>query len=98
MHEEIKTILKYWIKKGIDGIRIDALRHVYESENMENEPIINPNASINYDNLRHYFTVDQDEVYGLIREWHQLLTEFKQIDNYTRYSFFISYFSYNRQY
>lgn len=80
----MKNILKYWLELGIDGVRIDALKHVYESENMKDEPIIDSNMAINYNNLNHIYTVDQDEIYDLIKEWRLLLDDFKQNNN-TRY-------------
>jgi alpha-glucosidase len=86
VHEEMKNILKYWIELGIDGIRVDALKHVYESENLEDEPIIDSNLVINYSNLDHIYTTDQDEIYDLIKEWRLLLDEFKQNDRYTRFN------------
>jgi len=90
VHKEMKNILNYWIGLGIDGIRIDALRHVYESKTLEDEPILDKSRAVNFDNLNHIYTMDQDEVYDLIKEWRFLLDEFKQTDNYTRFgSYFI---------
>jgi len=80
----MKNILNYWLELGIDGVRIDALKHVYESENMKDEPIIDSNMPINYHNLNHIYTADQDEIYDLIKEWRLLLDDFKQND-YTRF-------------
>lgn len=85
VREEFKNILNYWIGLGIDGVRIDALKHVYESENMLDEPIVDKNKPVDYFNLDHIYTTDQDEVYDLIKEWRQILDEFKLKDNKTRY-------------
>jgi len=86
VHEEMKNILSYWIELGIDGIRIDALKHVYEIESLEDEPIsdIN-NPAVEYSNLDHIYTSDQVEVYDLIKEWHLLLEEFNKKDHHTRF-------------
>ncbi|XP_022164151.1 maltase 1-like [Myzus persicae] len=85
VHEEMKNILNYWLELGIDGIRIDALKHVYESESLKDEPKLNnDNPEVDYFNLDHIYTIDQDEVYDLIKEWHLLLDEFKQKDHRTR--------------
>lgn len=80
----MKNILNYWLDLGIDGVRIDALKHLYESENMKDEPIIDSNMALNYNNLNHIYTTDQEEIYDLIKEWRLLLDEFKQND-YTRF-------------
>lgn len=84
VHEEMKNILNYWLKLGIDGVRIDALKHVYESEELEDEPIFDNKKAVNYNNLNHIYTTDQDEIYDLIQEWRLLLDDFKQNDNFTR--------------
>lgn len=86
VHEEMKNILKYWIELGIDGIRIDALKHVYESESMEDEPILDiNNPVIDYFNLDHIYTGDQVEIYDLIKNWHTLINEFEPKDHQTRF-------------
>lgn len=72
----MKNILKYWLNLGVDGIRIDALKHVYESESMENEPVIDPYKTVDYKNLNHIYTTNQVEVYDLIKEWHDILGNF----------------------
>ncbi|XP_025207346.1 maltase 2-like [Melanaphis sacchari] len=85
VHEEMKNILNYWITLGIDGIRIDALKHVYESENLEDEPILDSSiVGNNYTNLDHIYTTDQEEIYDLIQDWRLLLDDFKQNDHFTR--------------
>jgi alpha-glucosidase len=76
VHEEMKNVIKYWIELGIDGLRIDALKHVYESELLEDESYDVGDSLI--------YTVDQVEVYDLIKDWHLLLDEFKEKDHHTR--------------
>lgn len=80
----MKNILSYWIDLGLDGIRIDALKHVYESTEMKDEPVSDPGKPVDYFNLDHIYTSDLDEVYDLIYEWHQLLEEFKEKDGKTK--------------
>jgi alpha-glucosidase len=70
VHIEMKKILRYWLDKGMDGIRIDALKHVYESEQLQDEPMRNPAGPEQYWNFYHYYTVNQDDVYDLIKDWH----------------------------
>jgi len=85
VHEEMKKILNYWLEFGIDGIRIDALKHIYESESLKDEPQIEKDKPlIDYFGLYHIYTEDQIEVYDLIKEWRLLLDEFKQKDHHTR--------------
>lgn len=80
----MKHILNFWMDLGIDGIRIDAARHIYENENMKDEPVIDSEKPLVFDNFDHLYTIDQDEVYDLLTEWHLILDEFKKIDGKTR--------------
>lgn len=84
VHEEMKVILNYWLNLGVDGIRIDALRHVYEREDLKDEPVADPNKPIDYFNLHHPYTSDQNEIFDLIDEWRLLTDEVKKSDNRTR--------------
>lgn len=81
----MENVLNYWLNLGVDGIRIDALKHVYENENLIDEPVIDPSKPINYGNLYHIYTVDQDEIYSLINKWHSVLNKFSERDNNSRY-------------
>lgn len=81
----MKKILSFWLELGIDGIRIDALKHVYESENLEDEPISDPKKPVDYFNLRHIYTADQNETYDLIKEWRSILDEFRLKTGTTRF-------------
>lgn len=85
VHEEMKKILDYWLEIGIDGLRIDALRHTYESDDLKDEPVLDINKKVDFFNLDHIYTTDQDEVYDLIKEWKKILNKYKQKDNRTRY-------------
>jgi glycosidase len=39
VQEEMKRILKFWLHtKNIDGIRIDAIKHLFEDSSLKNEP------------------------------------------------------------
>jgi len=86
VHVEMKNILNYWLEFGIDGIRVDALKHVYESESLEDEPKQDENnPSVDYFSLIHLYTENQNEVYDLIKEWRLVLDEFKHKDHHTRF-------------
>lgn len=36
VREEFKNIAKFWIDRGVDGFRLDAVMHVYENDNEKN--------------------------------------------------------------
>lgn len=51
--------LKYWLERGADGFRIDAINHMFEVEGLPDEVYINENGDHNsYDNLIHNHTMN----------------------------------------
>ena len=71
-------MLKFWLEeKKVDGFRIDAMKHLVESQNFEDEPIREnvKNREVVYDDLIHIYTANQEETYGILYEWRQLCNE-----------------------
>lgn len=65
--------------KGIAGFRIDALKHLYESATLEDEPHYPGHENLNgYDDIYHNCTLDQPESIEIIREWRQTIENFKK--------------------
>ena len=56
--KELKKVLEFWIKKGVDGFRVDAVQFFLEDEKLQDEPKLpNHNSSnLKYDMLNHTFT------------------------------------------
>lgn len=79
--EEMKNVLRFWLKKGAAGFRIDAISHLYEDAHFPDEPPSNlTNDPLSYEYLRHDYTKDLDEVYEMVYQWREL-TDKWQIDN-----------------
>lgn len=57
--EEIRNMLRYWLNKGVDGFRIDAINHMVENADFLDEPYIDANGDkTDYENLNHIYTKD----------------------------------------
>ncbi|KAL1449505.1 hypothetical protein WDU94_002007 [Cyamophila willieti] len=85
--EEMKNVLRYWIEKGVDGFRMDAVPFVFESTNLEDEPLAGDykeHEPTDHDYLEHTLTVDQPETFDLIYQFRELLDGYKLLDGYTR--------------
>ncbi|OAD52780.1 Maltase 1 [Eufriesea mexicana] len=84
VQEEMKEIMKFWLDNGIDGFRIDAVPHLFESANLTlEEPSLNlPGLNeTHHANYNHTLTKDQPETYDLIVSWREFVDEYARINN-----------------
>jgi alpha-glucosidase len=75
--EEFHKILTFWLDKGVDGFRIDAINHMFEVEDFADESLITPGTDPTfYDNLYHNHTMNLDETYDIVAGWRKLLDDY----------------------
>lgn len=68
----------YWLNKGVDGFRVDAVPHLFESNTFADEPLSGATVDkSDWNYLSHIYTKDQPETVDFVYQ----LREF--IDNYT---------------
>lgn len=53
----MRDIMEFWINKGVDGFRIDAIMHVIEDNELRNEPLL-PDFTRHEFNHNEYFEMD----------------------------------------
>lgn len=75
LREEMKNVLTFWMKRGVEGFRIDAINHMYENADFLDEPPSNipglPEGD--YDNLNHIYTKNLQETYEVLQTWRDLM-------------------------
>lgn len=72
--KEMTDVMKFYIKKGCAGFRLDAINHMFEDEQFRDEPRNKFNDDPNsYDYLDHIYTKDLNEVYDMVYQWRELL-------------------------
>ncbi|XP_075165791.1 maltase A2 [Haematobia irritans] len=76
-------VLEYWLDRGVDGFRIDAVPHIFEKQNDDgsypDEPISGwSNDPNSYDYHDHIYTKDQYPTIELLYEWRQFLDEYQR--------------------
>lgn len=90
--QEMKDVITFWLSKGVQGFRIDAVPFMFEVKpdfrgNYPNEPLTGescPNPD-DYCYTQHIYTNDQDETYDMIFQWRSLMDEFARThDNITK--------------
>lgn len=60
---EMEDMLNFWFELEVDGFRIDAINHAYEDERFLDEPIIDQNKGLFYENMEHIYTMNQVRVF-----------------------------------
>jgi len=71
-------MLRFWLDKGVDGFRMDAIQHLYERQDLSDAPIERGYPqSIGYNNA-------VDESFYEVNDWRTLLDEYKKKDGQTR--------------
>jgi len=76
--DEMKNVLRFWLDKGASGFRVDAVNHLFEVEDLRDEPIDNPSDPLSYGYTRKDYTKDLDEVYDMIYQWRVVLDEYQR--------------------
>ncbi|XP_067929535.1 maltase A2-like isoform X2 [Watersipora subatra] len=77
--EEIDAVLRFWLDKNVDGIRIDAISKLYEDYNLRDEPAGDESADPNdyYGGyLNHTYTKNLPEIMDMINRWRGILDEY----------------------
>ena len=81
----MELVLKFWLDFGIDGFRIDAVKHLLEDPGLHDEvrdPNFTGNCSVNisdpncYNSLIHNLTTDYQGIHDIIRGWRKILDSF----------------------
>lgn len=72
------NVLKFWLKKGAGGFRIDAINHLFEDEKKRDEPKSgNSNDPNSYSYLEHIYTKDLPELYDVVYQFREAVDKFR---------------------
>jgi alpha-glucosidase len=73
-------VLRFWLDRGIDGFRIDALRQVVKDDQLRDDPA-DPSWTAErapYTSVLHVFSTDRPELLELVREFRDLADEYAE--------------------
>ncbi|CAH0393041.1 unnamed protein product [Bemisia tabaci] len=76
--QEMKDVLTYWMDKGVDGFRMDAVMTIIEDDQLRDEPPSNKPDVLPTDVefLTHIHTRDQPGTYDIIKQFRKLLDDY----------------------
>lgn len=57
--DEMENVLKFWLRRGVAGFRVDAINHLFEDDRFNDEPRNDEVSDSNsYEYLQHIYTKD----------------------------------------
>lgn len=78
VREAVYEAMRFWLKRGVDGFRVDVILRLAKDLQFRDEPA-NPDYTAEqpeYDSLLHVYTRDVDHVHKYIREMRKVMDEF----------------------
>lgn len=83
--ENMKETLRFWLKKGVSGFRVDTIPNLFEVAADKNGSYPDEPLSGNCKDdpwshcyLNHIYTADQNETYDMVYQWHDVLETHKK--------------------
>jgi alpha-glucosidase len=78
--EAIAGVMRFWLDKGIDGFRMDALQCMFVDEQLRDEPvatapILTAAAHVDWLRLEHIYTFDQPEIAPTLAKLAEMLPD-----------------------
>lgn len=78
--KEVKKIMRFWLKRGVDGFRVDVAYHLFKDLYFRDEPD-NPEYQIGkqsqYHSLSHIYTVGLPETVQMLKKLHNVIDEYE---------------------
>ncbi|XP_005093171.2 alpha-glucosidase [Aplysia californica] len=86
--EEMKNVLRFWMSRGVDGVRVDAVSEIMESADKSQDEPCNMKGDYpqdQYEYLNHIHTSMHPEGFPLIRGWRDVMDEYEKKDGKSRF-------------
>ncbi|MGH7141857.1 MAG: alpha-glucosidase [Candidatus Saccharimonadales bacterium] len=71
VRQAIKQVMNFWLKKGVDGFRMDAVNFYAKDPSFSDDPVnpaFNAHRDSPYDQLLHYKSMGQPKMFDYLRE------------------------------
>lgn len=77
--EEILNVMRYWLRKGVDGFRVDVAYYLFKDPFFRDEPenpAYLPQHQMQYDSLLHIYTIALPETLNMLIKLNNVVNEF----------------------
>lgn len=78
--QDMIDVMKFWLDKGVDGFRMDAVHRLFEDQQFKDEPP-NPNRSNStvpeeYSYWKHIYIFSQPENFKILSKYREFIDEY----------------------
>uniref|UniRef100_A0A8D9EXA1 alpha-glucosidase n=1 Tax=Cacopsylla melanoneura TaxID=428564 RepID=A0A8D9EXA1_9HEMI len=100
VQEAINDVLRYWLKRGVDGFRIDAVPYLYEDTSFQDDPteeVMLPGSTTPTIDVITTYARDRPQSYDQVREWRRIIDEHSnKTDKQNKFMFIEAYATLNQ--
>jgi alpha-glucosidase len=76
VREAMYDVLRFWMKHGVSGFRIDAVSRLFEDPEMRDDPYLPGYNAYGDRNIQHKYTDDLPEVHDVLRELRKVVSAY----------------------
>jgi alpha-glucosidase len=76
VHQAILNMVDFWLKKGVDGFRLDVFNAYFKDPQYKSNP--NKPGLAGFDRQKHIYDIDQPEMMPLLAEFRKLLNSYPE--------------------
>lgn len=77
--KELLNVLRFWLKMGVDGFRVDVAYYLFKDPFFRDEPVnpvFNPRQQIQYNSLLHIYTHALPETLSMLKTFNSVINEY----------------------
>lgn len=74
--QELESILRFWLDKGVDGFHVQNAQYLYEDENLGDETLIAGKSGSAYDDFEHNQTMNHPDNLKMLQSWKSVLESY----------------------
>eukprot|EP00105_Crassostrea_gigas_P015776 XP_011432888.1 PREDICTED: neutral and basic amino acid transport protein rBAT [Crassostrea gigas] len=76
VRQELESILRFWLDRGVDGFHVQNAQYLYEDENLGDETLITGKTGDNYADFEHNQTMNHPENLKILQGWQNVLESY----------------------